>query len=102
MHHCIRIDLTLLAPPEGVFDLQSCITARPDRHARAHRHLAIVHSSSALESILLHIKNSTASSIYQSLRPLEARFHYTPFLDYAMATSMSVVDLSPKKSMELG
>ena len=51
---------------------------------------------------MLHIKNSTASSIYQSLRPLEARFHYTPFLDYAMATSMSVVDLSPKKSMELG
>ena len=59
-------------------------------------------SSRALESILLHIKNSTASSIYQSLRPPEARFHYTPFLDLSMATSMSVIDLSLKNSMKLG
>ena len=46
------IDLTLLAPPEGVFDRPDCITARRDRHARAHRHLAIVHSSSTLKSVL--------------------------------------------------
>ena len=37
-----RIELTLLAPPEGVFDQVACIAARPDRHARARRRLAIV------------------------------------------------------------
>ena len=47
-----RIDLTLLAPPGGVFNWPACITARPDRHARAHRHLVIVHCSSTLEYVL--------------------------------------------------
>ena len=47
-----RIELTLLAPPEGVFGRPACITARPDRHARAHRHPAIVHSSSTLASVV--------------------------------------------------
>ena len=46
------IDLTLLAPREGVFNRPACITARPHRHARAHRHSAIIHSSSTLESVL--------------------------------------------------
>ena len=45
-----RIDL--LAPPEGVFDRPACITARPHRHARAHRHPAIFYFSIALESVL--------------------------------------------------
>ena len=47
-----RIDLTVLAPPGGVFDRPASITARPDRHARAHRLLAIVHSSSTLQYVL--------------------------------------------------
>ena len=51
-----RIELILLAPAEGVFDRPACIKAQPDRHARAHRHPAIVHSSSTLESILSIIK----------------------------------------------
>ena len=47
-----KIDLTLLVPPEGVSDRPACITARPDRHAPAHRHSAIVQSSSTLQSVL--------------------------------------------------